>query len=63
MKKRLIAIAAAVAAAACTVTAYAATNELQGQPVDIQPERIGPSQYGIFTEKMERCWAVSLLIR
>lgn len=72
MKKKLIAIAAAVVTAACTVTAYAASAEMEGLPVDIQdwdtplslqPERIGPSQYGIFTEKMERYWAVSLLMR
>ena len=36
MKKRLIAIAAAVVAAACTVTAYAASAEMEGLPVDIQ---------------------------
>lgn len=36
MKKKLIAIAAAVVAAACTVTAYAASAEMEGLPVDIQ---------------------------
>ena len=36
MKKKLIAIAAAVVAAACTVTAYAASAGMEGLPVDIQ---------------------------
>lgn len=72
MKKSLIAILAAIMAAASTVTAYAASAGMEGLPVDIRdwdtplsllPERIGPSQSGIFTEKMERCWAVSLLMR
>lgn len=36
MKKKLIAIAAAVVAAACTVTAYAASAEMEGLPVDIR---------------------------
>ena len=36
MKKRLIAIAAAVVAVACTVITYAASAEMEGLPVDIQ---------------------------
>lgn len=36
MKKKLIAIAAAVVAAACTVTAYAASAGMEGLPVDIR---------------------------
>ena len=69
MKKFLRAMILAALFAACTVTAYASSSELEGYPVTVsdwdtpqqssRQEKTGPSPPGTSMPGMVLCWGVS----